>query len=142
MREYAGEFVDLVADELLALGPDVVGFSSAFMQNVPSLAVAARIKQRRPEVTMLFGGGNCDGDMGVALHREFAVVDLVLRGEADETLPRLLAACAAVQDGAARDEELAAIPGLCWRDDDGQPRVNRQPGPAGPARTHAAAGLR
>ena len=122
MREYADDFVDLVVDELVALDVDLVGFTTTFMQNVPSLAVARRLKRRRPEVTVLFGGGNCDGPMGAALHREFGFLDLVLRGEADETFPLLLRALAAGPDAA-----LAEVPGLCWRDADGRSRVNSAP---------------
>jgi ribosomal peptide maturation radical SAM protein 1 len=95
---------------------------------VPSLAVAKRLKRRRPETQVLFGGGNCDGEMGVALHREFPFVDLVLRGEADETFPALLDALATVACGGDR-EILATVPGLCWRDEQGAPRVNRRPVP-------------
>jgi ribosomal peptide maturation radical SAM protein 1 len=119
MREYA---VDLVVDELIALDVELVGFTTTFMQNVPSLAVARRLKQRRPGVTVLFGGGNCDGPMGAALHREFGFVDLVVRGEADETFPLLLRALA---DGP--DAALAEVPGLCWRDQAGHSRVNSAP---------------
>lgn len=122
MRELAGEFVDQVVDELIALDVNLVGFSSTFMQNVPSLATAKRLKQRRPDIAVVFGGGNCDGDMGVALHREFPFVDFVLRGEADETFPRLLRALA-VGDPAA----LANVGSLCWREESGAQRVNQLP---------------
>jgi ribosomal peptide maturation radical SAM protein 1 len=122
MREYASDFVDLVVDELITLDPELVGFTTTFMQNVPSLAVARRLKLRRPDVTVLFGGGNCDGPMGAALHREFDFVDLVLRGEADETFPLLLRALAAGTDAA-----LAEVPGLCRRDAGGRSHVNAAP---------------
>lgn len=122
MREHADGFVDLAVDEILALEPELVGFSSTFMQNVPSLAVAERLKRRRPDVLVVFGGGNCDGEMGVALHQEFRYVDLVLRGEADETFPALLRALGA----ADRASALAGVPGLCWRDG-ATDRVNPPP---------------
>jgi ribosomal peptide maturation radical SAM protein 1 len=127
MRDYASEFVDLVVDELIALEVDLIGFSSTFMQNVPSLAVARQLAERRPDTTILFGGGNCDGPMGVALHREFGFIDLVIRGEADETFPLLLKALA---DGSS----LECVPGLCWRDSDGVQRVNRPAPLVAPAR--------
>lgn len=120
LTEYASEFVDLVVDELLALDVDVIGFTTTFMQNVPSLAAARRLKRRRPDVLTVFGGANCDGPMGVALHREFDAVDLVLRGESDETFPLLLHALTEGPDA------LATVPGLCWRDATGEQRVNRQ----------------
>jgi ribosomal peptide maturation radical SAM protein 1 len=124
MRELADEFVDLVADELIAEDPELVGFTTTFMQNVPSLAVARRLKERRPEIKVLFGGGNCDGPMGVALHREFGFVDLVLRGEADETFPLLLQSYGTE----------TTVPGLCWRDGNGEQRVNPPPRLVPPAK--------
>jgi ribosomal peptide maturation radical SAM protein 1 len=126
MREYADAFTDLVVDELLALAPDVIGFSTTFMQNVPSLAVAQRLKARSPETTVLFGGGNCDGPMGTALHRAFAFVDFVLRGEGELAFPALLAA---LESGG----DLATVPGLCWRDGDGIQHANEQARPLAPA---------
>lgn len=70
---------------------DVIGFSAVFSQTTASLALARRIKARWPGITILFGGPNVDGDMGLALMAAFPFVDAVLRGEADLTLPRFLA---------------------------------------------------
>jgi len=110
MREVAAEFIADAAAEILMTRPDVVGLSTTFMQNAPSLALASRIKSLAPEVTVVLGGGNCDGPMGVALHRNYPFVDFVLRGEGEESFPLLLEAISAGQD-------YAAIPGLCWRRD-------------------------
>jgi ribosomal peptide maturation radical SAM protein 1 len=151
MRQHAEDFVDLVVDEVLASGPTLVGFSTTFMQNVPSLAVAKRIKARDPAVRTVFGGGNCDGPMGAALHRNYPFVDFVVRGEGEVSFPMLLAALdrldaagadAAGADGAGADAAgadadggrcgdaaLAAVPGLCWRDATGAHRANDQPAP-------------
>jgi ribosomal peptide maturation radical SAM protein 1 len=119
MRALAVEFVEIAAHEVLESGPSLVGFSTTFMQNVPSLALAKRIKQLRPDVTVLLGGGNCDGPMGAALHREFGFVDLVLRGEADETFPLLLKTL-------GDDGDLGEVPGLCWRTADSTSVVNKR----------------
>ncbi|HEY0637996.1 MAG TPA: RiPP maturation radical SAM C-methyltransferase [Pseudonocardiaceae bacterium] len=107
MRAHAEEFIALAAHEVLAGDPDVVGFSTTFMQNVPSLALAARIKRERPEVRVVFGGGNCDGPMGAALHRNFPVVDYVVRGEGEAVFPALLDV---IEAGATPD----GLPGVCW----------------------------
>jgi ribosomal peptide maturation radical SAM protein 1 len=105
MRPLAASFVEHAADAVLAGGPDVVGFSATFMQNVASLAVAARIKQRRPRVRVVFGGANCDGPMGHALLRNHRFVDYVVRGEGELALPELLRSL---------DGDVTHIPGLCW----------------------------
>ncbi|MET0234100.1 MAG: RiPP maturation radical SAM C-methyltransferase [Kibdelosporangium sp.] len=129
IRALAVPFVERAAGEILAGDPELVGFSSTFSQNVASLAVARRLKQLRPDITIVFGGYNCEGSMGVALHREYPWVDLVLRGEADLTFPLLLRALG----GNALD----SVPGLCWRDSEGSQRVN-EPAPAlvGPRAMH------
>jgi ribosomal peptide maturation radical SAM protein 1 len=127
MRPLAADFVEIAAAEILEGEPDTVGFTSTFMQNVPSLAVAKRIKELAPEVAIVFGGGNCDGDMGTALHRNYRFVDHVVRGEGEVAFPALLRAL----DGTA---ELADVPGLCWWDG-GTQRVNdTQRHPVAPGR--------
>ena len=90
MRALVPAFLERTADEILAAGPRVVGFSSTFSQNVPSLVLAKMLKQRNPSLTVVFGGGNCDGPMGAALHRAFPWVDVVVRGEAERVLPELV----------------------------------------------------
>ncbi|MER6261448.1 RiPP maturation radical SAM C-methyltransferase [Streptomyces sp. 900105245] len=109
MRPYAADFVARCADEVLAAGPEVVGFTSTFMQNVPSLALARELKRRRPGLTVVFGGSNCDGPMGHALHRNHPFVDHVVRGEAEYAFPALLGH---LEAGTAPDD----VPGLCWWD--------------------------
>jgi ribosomal peptide maturation radical SAM protein 1 len=127
MREYAEEFVDMAAREILAMVPDVVGFSTTFMQNVPSLAVAQRIKEITPDVLVVFGGGNCDGVMGAALHRNYRFVDYVVSGEGEDALPALLTA---LHGGIP----LTGVPGLCWWDGDRQHRNEPNPHPLPPGR--------
>jgi ribosomal peptide maturation radical SAM protein 1 len=111
MRAHAAGFVDEVVATLLAAGPDVVGFTTTFMQNVPSLAVAKRLKAARPDVVVVFGGANCDGPMGAALHRNHPYVDVAVRGEGEAAFPDYL-------DRLAAGARPAGIGGLCWRDGD------------------------
>ena len=39
---------------------------------------------------IMFGGGNCEGEMGLQMIRSFPWVDYVSTGEADISLPLLL----------------------------------------------------
>jgi ribosomal peptide maturation radical SAM protein 1 len=57
----------------------------------------------------VFGGANCDGPMGHALHRNHRFVDFVVRGEGEEAFPTLLGRIAAGTDP-------GDIPGVCWWD--------------------------
>lgn len=112
MRARAATFVDLAAREILDDLPDVVGFSSTFQQNVPSLAVARQIKRMRPEVQIVFGGGNCAGPMGAALHRNFPFIDYVVTGEGEIAFVELI-------DALSSSGDTGGIAGLIYRAPDG-----------------------
>ncbi len=73
----------------------LVGFTSIFQQNIASLALAARIKEEHPHLTIAFGGANWEEAMGVALLKQYPFVDLAFSGEADQSFPAVLAARAA-----------------------------------------------
>ncbi|MDQ0989583.1 DUF5825 family protein [Streptomyces sp. V3I7] len=109
MRAHAADFILACATEVLAQEPDVVGFTTTFMQNVPSLALAQELKRRRPGLTIVFGGSNCDGPMGHALHHNHPFVDHVVRGEGEYAFPALLRHLDA-------GTPPADVPGLCWWD--------------------------
>ncbi|RJQ77123.1 RiPP maturation radical SAM protein 1 [Pseudonocardiaceae bacterium YIM PH 21723] len=110
-RAYAAEFIEAAAEEILAGDPEVIGFTSTFMQNVATLAVARRIKRLRPECVLILGGANCDGAMGHALHRNHRFLDYVVRGEGELVLPQLL-------DHVERGKAPEDLPGVCWWDGD------------------------
>lgn len=120
MHQLAPGFIREFAAELVATGAEVVGFTTTFQQNAASLAAARLIKQLRPETRIVFGGANCDGPQGAALHRNFPYVDYVVRGEGEVAFPQLLDALGAPN----RAPDLAGISGLCWRDSDGVARAN------------------
>jgi ribosomal peptide maturation radical SAM protein 1 len=122
MRELAADFVRSTAEEILGGNPDVVGLTSTFMQNVPSLALAAELKRRDPDVSVVLGGGNCDGSMGPALHRNFPALDYVVSGEGEQAFLALVDAL----DRGADPQALAGIGGLCWRHE-GENVVNDAP---------------
>jgi ribosomal peptide maturation radical SAM protein 1 len=109
MRRLVPGFLARAADEVLAMSPRVVGFTSTFNQNVPSLVLARILKERDPSLVVVLGGANCDGPMGAALHRTFPWVDVVVRGEAEAVLPGLVADLVAGAPPRPR-------PGLCYRD--------------------------
>ena len=89
LRERVPEFIDEVAQRVLASRPRIVGCSSVFQQHCASLALLRRIRELAPEVVTVMGGGNCEGSMGLATHRHFEWVDYVVSGEADQVFPEL-----------------------------------------------------
>ena len=65
----------------------IVGFTSAFQQQLASLALAKRLKERYPHLFIIFGGANVEGEMGLATLESFPFVDAVCSGEGDEVFP-------------------------------------------------------
>lgn len=109
IRACVPEFLERCAEEILAGSPRIVGFTTTFGQNVSSLVLSKILKMRDPSLKIIFGGANCDGCMGRELHQAFPWVDVVVRGEAERILPRLVANLLA--DGAIEPQA-----GLCYRD--------------------------
>ncbi len=68
----------------------IVGFTSTFEQNIASLALAKRVKNRYPEIKTVFGGANWEAEMGHELHRRFSFVDYVCSGESEQSFPALV----------------------------------------------------
>jgi ribosomal peptide maturation radical SAM protein 1 len=89
-----------------------VGFTSAYQQHVASLALARRIKERFPSVTIVFGGANMHGDPGMEFMRAFPYIDYAASGEGDDVFPELLSRLAA--GGCTGD-----LPGMMRRCGDG-----------------------
>lgn len=79
----------------------IVGFTSTFDQNVASLTMAKLIKDLYPDVTIVFGGANYDGEMGLEYFRAFPFIDHVVVGEGEEVFPRLVRYLLAGKTGAA-----------------------------------------
>ena len=63
----------------------LVGFTSTFDQNVASLTMAKLIKDLYPDVTIVFGGANFDGEMGLEHFRAFPFIDHVVVGEGEQS---------------------------------------------------------
>ncbi len=110
MQKHARGFIRDLAAEIALDPPDVVGFTSTFMQNVPSLALAKELKRLAPGILTVLGGSNCDGPQGPALHRNFEQIDFAVSGEGERALPALL-------NRIAEGGSFADIPGLSWRDE-------------------------
>ncbi|MFH8932916.1 RiPP maturation radical SAM C-methyltransferase [Streptomyces griseosporeus] len=112
------EFVEEIAQAIVAAEPDVVGFTSTFQQNTAALAAARHVKALAPHIVTVMGGANCDSEQGAAVHRNFPFVDHVVRGEGESAFPALLTA---LRDGTG---DLTAVPGLCHRAPDGSSVAN------------------
>ncbi len=110
LRDEIGPFLEGCFERFDVASYDVIGFTSTFQQNLASLTLARLIRERHPDKIIVFGGGNCEGVMGLELHRSFPWIDFICSGESDNSFPLLLKRLAA-------GDTLAGIPGLIVRED-------------------------
>lgn len=105
IRRSIPAFLDHCVEEVLARQPRVVGFTSVFQQHTASLALARLVKRARPDITVLFGGANCESTMGAETVRQFPFVDAALSGEGELVVPELV-------KRAIVGESLEGLPGV------------------------------
>ena len=83
-------FLDNLIDTYDLANADIVGFTSMFMQNVASIAMAKRIKKRNNRVIVVMGGANCETPMGEELVKNFDEIDYVFSGTSLASFPKLI----------------------------------------------------
>lgn len=105
IRQQVEPFLDDCLQTIPWTDHTLVGFTSVFQQNIASLALAARVKQHYPDITIAFGGANWEDVMGIALQEHFPFVDLAFSSEADISFPQVL-------DARRRDVSIHGIHGV------------------------------
>ncbi|MFJ1671265.1 RiPP maturation radical SAM C-methyltransferase [Streptomyces bottropensis] len=90
LRPVADRHVERTAAELLKSAPDVIGFTSTFSQNGPTLAVAERLRDLGYGGVIVLGGSNCEGPMGRALLANYPAVDAIVDGPGEDAFVALL----------------------------------------------------
>ena len=99
--------VDQFVNKITRLKPDVVGLS-AFTEEIRDAAmIAEKIKAASPETRLVIGGYHASAVPGETLE-QFPVFDLVVAGEGEQAMLE-------IASGAPWD----SIPGVAWRDADG-----------------------
>src|SRR5262245_8699582 len=89
-RAAVASYLDECARRIAAHSPRLVGFTTTFHQTCASLAVAKRLKSLVDPPLIVFGGANCEGEMGLQMLQSFPWIDYVCCGEADISFPKLL----------------------------------------------------
>ncbi len=100
-------FADAAAEQVAALDADIYGFGSICSGYPVTLRVARSLKALRPQSTILIGGPQASVVAEQTL-AAFPFADFILRGEAEQSLPSLLAEL----EGGRRFQ---AVPGLTYR---------------------------
>ena len=85
------EFIESMLDEVCAFEPHVIGFSTQSTSEFFSLALAARLKEKRKTTVVVLGGPlvfkNC---YGPDILKDYNFLDAISFSEADETFPNFL----------------------------------------------------
>jgi ribosomal peptide maturation radical SAM protein 1 len=89
-REHVAEFLERCCSSVRWDQFSIVGFTTMFEQNLASLSLARALKARNPGLRIIFGGANCEGEMGLALLRNFEFIDAVCIGEGEVAFPNLI----------------------------------------------------
>jgi radical SAM superfamily enzyme YgiQ (UPF0313 family) len=99
---------DDVAAQLLQTEASAVGLTALGCNFIAVVKIARRIKQRRPETLVLLGGPHSTV-LESPIMTKFPDFDVLVRGEAEETIVPLL-------DALDSGKDLAGIPGISYRD--------------------------
>jgi len=89
-RAVRDQFIEGSVQKILASQTRIVGFSTTFHQTCCCLAIARRLKQVPDPPIIVFGGANCEGEMGMQMLRSFPWIDHVCTGEGDVAFPALV----------------------------------------------------
>ena len=106
VRTTTGESVGAVVDSIYACRPHVVAASAWLFTHEHLLHILSRVKALLPQVKVILGGPEFLGDNEAYL-RQHPEVDVVLRGEGEESFAHWLKAWDA-------PEEWGGIAGLCY----------------------------
>jgi radical SAM superfamily enzyme YgiQ (UPF0313 family) len=101
------DFCAWASREIAAQEAEVYGFSSICSSYPRSLRIACEVKAERPDSTVVFGGPQASV-VDVETLTTFPSVDLIVRGEADRTLPALLRELSG-------ERRFETLPGLTFR---------------------------
>lgn len=104
---YVDDYIERLTDQIIDYGHELVGFNLSF-HTVPAIAVARRLKEKSPRQKIVFGGANCDNEMGHAMHETFPWIDFVCRGEGENLIVQLAEHLSGKRD-------IETIKGLVWR---------------------------
>jgi ribosomal peptide maturation radical SAM protein 1 len=108
------------AARILRDPPRIAGFTSTFQQSIAALALAKEIRRSAPsdDICIMFGGANCEGDMGRVLSENFPFIDCVVSGEAENVI---VGAVTSILAGAAERPVPRFIAGTMVTDMDSLP---------------------
>lgn len=89
-RLLLGDFLQELIDRHGLDKYDMIGFTSMFMQNVPSFGLARKIRELNPNCIILMGGANCESPMGEEIVKNVPFIDYTFSGTTLRSFPLFL----------------------------------------------------
>lgn len=105
-RRYDRDFYRKSAEDILALRPEAVGFTTLGCSFLYAVKVAELLKQKEPDLTILLGGPHATM-LAKEILEAYWQFDVIVRHEAEETLPQVLTR--------VDTRDFYRIPGISWR---------------------------
>jgi radical SAM superfamily enzyme YgiQ (UPF0313 family) len=105
------DFYVSAASKIVESSPDIVGFSTMCNSYHIALRIAEAVKAKLPHLWIVFGGPQASV-VDIETIEAFPFVDMVLRGEAEETLPKLVSTL-------SNGKVVTEINGLTYRAENG-----------------------
>jgi radical SAM superfamily enzyme YgiQ (UPF0313 family) len=113
------DFCSFAGDYFAGRDFDLFGFSTVCSSYPLTLRIAGEVKRAHPKSVVVLGGPQASV-VDVSTMRAYPWIDLVVRGEAEQTLPDLL-------DALAGRCSPAAVPGITFRKDSDHKEIVRNP---------------
>lgn len=92
-RTKLGAFMDGLISLYKLDEAQIVGFTSMFMQNTASFAMARRLKERNHQTVTVMGGANCEFPMGEVIANQIKAIDFTFSGPALKSFPEFVQLC-------------------------------------------------
>jgi len=86
-------FMDQLVAQYVLDQVQLVGFTSMFMQNAATFAMARKLKQHNPRMIAVMGGANCEFPMGRVIVERVKEIDFVFSGPALKSFPDFVQLC-------------------------------------------------
>lgn len=102
-------YIDYTAQRVLQDSPKLVGLTCLFDQTLPSIALAKRLKELAPSVSVVLGGYALEGETGGHLLATFPWIDAIHQGDGESSI-------VALAHAASHRKGWYAVPGLLRRD--------------------------
>ncbi len=105
----APQFIDFCLNSVDWQRFSLIGFTVVFQQTLASLALAKALKQRHPNIPIVFGGASLEDDIAEEILRGCPQVDYIHCGDAEISFPEMVRRL-------ERGQSMEGLRGVMWRD--------------------------